>query len=129
MLQIEKGAEPPPVPPDVAKPPPDAKKTPRGVFYKKLKAGKGGPKPTPKDTVKVNFTGWTTDGKMFDSSVIRNEPAEFSLQGGMIGWTEGITQMSVGDKYRFWIPEQLAYKGMTADRARLVRRFDEIAAI
>jgi FKBP-type peptidyl-prolyl cis-trans isomerase len=111
LMQIEKGADPPPVPPDVAKPPPDAKKTPRGVYYKVLKSGKGGPKPTPRDTVRVNYTGWTTDGKMFDSSVIRNEPAEFSLQGGMLGWTEGITQMSVGDKYRFWIPEELAYKG------------------
>jgi FKBP-type peptidyl-prolyl cis-trans isomerase len=111
VLQIEKGAEPPPVPPDVAKPPADAKKTARGVFYKVLKAGKGGPKPTPHDTVRVNYTGWTVDGKMFDSSVIRNEPAEFSLQGGMVGWTEGITQMSVGDKYRFWIPPELAYKG------------------
>ena len=111
LLQIEKGAEPPPVPPDVAKPPADAKKTPRGVFYKVLKHGKGGVKPTARDTVKVNYTGWTTDGKMFDSSVIRNEPAEFSLQGGMLGWTEGITQMSVGDKFRLWIPEELAYKG------------------
>ena len=43
--------------------------------------------------------------------MIRNEPAEFSLQGVMVGWTDGITLMSVGDKYRFWIPEQLAYKG------------------
>lgn len=111
LMQIEKGADPPPVPPDVAKPPADAKKTARGVFYKVLKGGKGGTKPTPRDTVRVNYTGWTTDGKMFDSSVIRNEPAEFSLQGGMLGWTEGITQMSVGDKYRFWIPEELAYKG------------------
>jgi FKBP-type peptidyl-prolyl cis-trans isomerase len=111
VLQIDKGAEPPPVPPDVAKPPADAKKTARGVFYKVLKTGKGGPKPTPRDTVRVNYTGWTVDGKMFDSSVIRNEPAEFSLQGGMIGWTEGITQMSVGDKYRFWIPPELGYKG------------------
>jgi len=111
LVQIEKGADPPPVPPDVAKPPADAKKTARGVFYKVLKAGKGSAKPTPRDTVRVNYTGWTTDGKMFDSSVIRNEPAEFSLQGGMLGWTEGITQMSVGDKYRFWIPEELAYKG------------------
>ena len=112
LVQLTKApADPPPVPPDVAKPPADAKKTPRGVFYKVLKQGKGGPKPTTHDTVKVNYTGWTTDGKMFDSSVIRNEPAEFSLQGGMLGWTEGITQMSVGDKFRLWIPEELAYKG------------------
>ena len=80
-MQIEKGAEPPPAPPDVAKPPADAKKTAKGVFYKVLKAGKGGPKPTPTDTVRVNYTGWTTDGKMFDSSVIRNEPAEFCAAG------------------------------------------------
>ena len=48
---------------------------------------------------------------MFDSSVIRKEPAEFSLQGVIAGWTDGIPQMIVGDKMRFWIPEELAYKG------------------
>src|SRR5262249_45076319 len=111
VLTIEKGVEPPAVPPDVAKPAGDAKKTAKGVFYKVLKPGKGGPKPKPTDTVKVHYTGWTTDGKMFDSSVVRNEPSEFSLQGVIAGWTDGIPLMSVGDRYRFWIPEELAYKG------------------
>ena len=111
LLTIEKGVEPPATPPDVAKPPGDAKRTAKGVFYKLLKPGKGGAKPKVTDTVKVNYTGWTTDGRMFDSSVIRNEPAEFSLQGVIAGWTDGIPVMSIGDKVRFWIPEELAYKG------------------
>ena len=84
LLQIEKSpTAPPPVPPDVAKAPADAKKTEKGVFYRVLKAGKGGPKPKPSDTVRVHYTGWTTDGRMFDSSVLRNEPSEFPL-GGVI---------------------------------------------
>ena len=73
-------AEPPPVPPDVAKPPADAKKTPRGVFYKVLKAGKGGREADAERHGQVNYTGWTTDGQMFDSSVITTQPAEFCLQ-------------------------------------------------
>jgi FKBP-type peptidyl-prolyl cis-trans isomerase len=108
---IEPGVAPPETPTDVAKPPADAKKTAKGVSYKVLKAGKGGPHPKPTDTVKVHYSGWTTDGKMFDSSVTRNQPAEFSLQGVIAGWTDGIPVMSVGDKTRFWIPEELAYKG------------------
>ena len=112
VITIEPGVEPPPVPSDVAKPPSDAQKTAKGTFFKVLKSGgKTGPKPKATDTVKVNYTGWTTDGRMFDSSVIRKEPAEFSLQGVVAGWTDGIPQMSVGDKFRFWIPDELAYKG------------------
>jgi FKBP-type peptidyl-prolyl cis-trans isomerase len=112
LITIEPGVEPPPVPPDVAKPPADAKKTAKGVFYKLIKAGPaGGVHPKPTDTVKVNYTGWTTDGRMFDSSIVRKEPAEFSLQGVIAGWTDGIPEMVVGDKMRFWIPEELAYKG------------------
>jgi FKBP-type peptidyl-prolyl cis-trans isomerase len=112
LTEIEKApAAPPPVPSDVAKPPADAKKTEKGVSYKVLKAGKGGPKPKATDTVRVHYTGWTTDGRMFDSSAIRNEPAEFPLGGVIPGWTDGLQVMSVGDKVRFWIPEDLAYKG------------------
>jgi FKBP-type peptidyl-prolyl cis-trans isomerase len=101
----------PKAPEDVAAPPADAKKTEKGVSYKVLKAGPGGPKPREWDRVKVHYSGWTTDGKMFDSSVARNRPAEFGLNGVIPGWTDGLQQMSVGDKYRFWIPEELAYKG------------------
>lgn len=109
LLTIARGHRPPPAPPDVAKPPATAQKTAKGVFYRFLSRGKGGVKPTEKDTVKVAYSGWTTDGHLIDSSLIKGEPAEFSLQGVMAGWTEGIPVMSVGDKARFWIPEQLAY--------------------
>jgi len=114
VLQIAKAEhEPPPPPADVAKPPDGAKKSPKGVSYRVLKAGssKDGRHPLPSDTVKVNYTGWTTDGRMFDSSVLRGEPATFSLGGVVAGWTDGIPLMSVGDQFRFWIPEALAYKG------------------
>ncbi len=111
ILQIEKGHEPPRVPPDVAKPPPNAKKTAKGVFYRVLKASGKKQHPKPTDMVKVNYTGWTTDGRMFDSSVVKGQPAEFSLSGVIAGWTDGIPVMAVGDRVRFWIPEELAYKG------------------
>ena len=61
--------------------------------------------------MKVHYTGWTTDGRMVDSSAVRNEPAQFALNGVIAGWVEGIPLMSIGDKMRFWIPEELAYKG------------------
>lgn len=111
MISIAKGTPPPPTPPDVAAMPADVKKTPKGVGYRLLRAGKGGPHPTPTDTVKVHYTGWNTDGRMFDSSVVKNEPAEFSLGGVIAGWTDAIPLMSVGDRYRFWIPDTLAFKG------------------
>ncbi|HEY0190776.1 MAG TPA: FKBP-type peptidyl-prolyl cis-trans isomerase [Kofleriaceae bacterium] len=105
--------EPPPVPADVARPPADAKKTAKGVFYKVVRASlaKDVRHPEAKDTVRVNYTGWTTDGKMFDSSELRGEPATFNLGGVIPGWTDGIPTMIVGDRTRFWIPEDMAYKG------------------
>ncbi|MFA5623619.1 MAG: FKBP-type peptidyl-prolyl cis-trans isomerase [Bradymonadales bacterium] len=101
-----------PAPADVAEAPEDAQRTPSGLAYKILKQGaEGGPKPTAADTVKVHYSGWTTDGKMFDSSVVRGEPATFGLTQVIAGWTEGLQLMKVGDSARFWIPEDLAYKG------------------
>src|SRR5207302_1867749 len=62
-------------------------------------------------TVKVDYTGWTTDGKMFDSSIPRGQPVQFPLGGVIAGWTEGLQLMVVAEKRRFWVPEELAYKG------------------
>ena len=61
--------------------------------------------------VTVHYTGWTTDGKMFDSSVARGKPATFPLTGVIRGWTQGLQLMVVGEKRRFWIPQKLAYQG------------------
>jgi len=99
-------------PPDVKEPPADAKKTPGGVSYKVLRSGPGTRHPTSFSKVTVHYSGWTTDGKLFDSSVARGAPATFDLGGGVIrGWTEGVTEMVEGDRMRFWIPQELAYKG------------------
>src|SRR5437763_561434 len=100
-----------PAPPDVAAPPADAKKTASGLAYKVSKEGTGGRHPKTSDKVTVHYTGWTTDGKMFDSSVVKNQPATFPLDGVIAGWTEGVQLMVEGEKARFWIPEKLAYKG------------------
>jgi peptidylprolyl isomerase len=107
-------------PPDVKAPPPDAKKTASGLAYKVIKPGTGGRKPSAASSVTVHYTGWTTDGKMFDSSVVRGEPTSFPLNGVIPGWTEGVQLMVEGEKTRFWIPENLAYKGQSAPYGLLV---------
>ena len=102
---------PPAVPADVAAPPADAVKTPSGLAYKVLQPGSGTEHPKKHSRVVVDYSGWTTDGRMFDTSVLRGEPAEFSLDEVVPGWVEGMQLMTVGEKVRFWIPEKIAYKG------------------
>jgi peptidylprolyl isomerase len=107
-------------PADVKAPPADAKKTPSGLAYKVLQQGIGGRHPRSNSEVTVHYTGWTTDGKMFDSSVVRGQPTTFSLDGVIAGWTEGLQLMFEGEKTRFWIPEKLAYEGKKAPYGLLV---------
>jgi FKBP-type peptidyl-prolyl cis-trans isomerase len=107
-------------PADVKGPPADAKRTASGLSYKVLKPGINARRPTANSTVTVHYTGWTTDGKMFDSSVVRGEPTTFPLNGVIKGWTEGLQLMAVGEKTRFWIPQELAYKGESAPYGTLV---------
>jgi FKBP-type peptidyl-prolyl cis-trans isomerase len=109
LLGIQKAPPAPAVPTDVAAAPKSAKKTASGIAYRVLVKGKGKQHPTATSTVKVHYSGWTTDGKRFDSSVVRGEPAEFPLNGVIKGWTEGVQLMVVGEKTRFWIPGKLAY--------------------
>jgi FKBP-type peptidyl-prolyl cis-trans isomerase len=107
-------------PADVKAPPADAKKTSSGLAYKVLREGTGGRHPKGSSEVTVNYTGWTTDGKMFDSSVVRGQPATFAVGGVIPGWTEGLQLMVEGEKARFWIPEKLAYKGQSPPYGMLV---------
>ena len=111
---------PPQAPADVKAPPSDAKKTPSGLAYKVQTPGSGTRKPGARSEVTVHYTGWTIDGKMFDSSVTRGEPATFPLDKVIAGWTEGVQLMVEGEKTRFWIPESLAYKGQQAPFGMLV---------
>ncbi|MDP4878644.1 MAG: FKBP-type peptidyl-prolyl cis-trans isomerase [Opitutales bacterium] len=74
-----------------------------------LIAGTGSVHPTKDDMVTVHYSGWTTDGQLFDSSVARGEPASFGLFQVIAGWTEGVQLMVEGETRRFWIPGKLAY--------------------
>lgn len=109
LLEIIPAPKPPEVPEDVAAPPKNAKKTASGLAYRVLKKGTGKVHPTATSRVSVHYSGWTTDGKMFDSSVMRGEPTSFGLNQVIPGWTEGVQLMVEGEKTRFWIPGKLAY--------------------
>lgn len=109
LIGITKAPPAPKVPEDVAAVPKTAKKTESGLAYRVLSKGKGKVHPKATDVVKVHYTGWTTDGKRFDSSVMRGQPAEFPLSGVIKGWTEGVQLMVEGEKTRFWIPGKMAY--------------------
>jgi peptidylprolyl isomerase len=98
-------------PPDVKSPPDDARRTPNGLAYKVLRVGKGVRNPSRFGRVTVHYTGWTTDGRMFDSSVAKGQPATFRLDDVIKGWTEGVPLMVEGERTRFWVPENLAYGG------------------
>ena len=85
-----------------------AKRTASGIVITKLKEGTG-PSPKATDTVKVHYHGTLPDGKVFDSSVQRNEPATFPLNGVIPCWTEGVQIMKVGGKSKLVCPAALAY--------------------
>jgi len=102
----------PATPADVAAPPADAVRTSSGLAYKILRPGKGVAHPKHGDRVLVHYTGWTTDGMMFDSSYVRGDAMQLPVDGGILGWTEAVQLMTSGSKARFWMPEKLAYAGM-----------------
>jgi FKBP-type peptidyl-prolyl cis-trans isomerase FkpA len=87
---------------------PGVVKSDSGLIYKEIKAGTG-PSPAASDTVKVNYRGTFTDGKEFDSSYSRNQPAEFPLNNVIRCWTEGVQKMKVGGKARLVCPSDIAY--------------------
>ncbi len=99
-----------PPPPDVAAPPADAAKTASGLASKVIKPGNGSAHPTASDTVTVHYTGWTTDGRMFDSSHTGpNRPVSFPLDKVIKGWTEGLQLVGEGSMIELEIPHELAY--------------------
>jgi FKBP-type peptidyl-prolyl cis-trans isomerase len=108
LLEILPG---PKTPADVKAPPKDAVVEKDGLATKVLAKGKGTVHPTRTNSVTVNYAGWTTDGKIFDSSYSRGEPANFNVGAVIPGWTEALQLMVEGEKRRIWIPEKLAYAG------------------
>jgi photosystem II stability/assembly factor-like uncharacterized protein len=115
VLSVSAGAQAPqqpkplPPPPDVAAAPADAVVTASGLASKVIAPGTGTEHPPAAATVKVHYTGWTTDGQMFDSSVVRGEPSSFGVTRLIKGFSEGLQLMVKGEKRRLWIPAALAY--------------------
>jgi len=90
---------------------PGVNSTGSGLQYEVIQEGSGA-KPKDTNTVKVHYEGFLLNGKKFDSSKDRGAPAEFPLNQVIRGWTEGVQLMSVGSKYKFYIPYQLGYGEM-----------------
>ncbi len=117
----------PPVPADVAAPPADAAKTASGLAHKIVTPGPGTEKPFATDIVTLHYTGWSADGKMFESSRTAGTPSMFALNRAMAGMRECVTQMAVGEIRRCWVPQELAYRGQAgAPRGMLVFDIDLI---
>ena len=87
---------------------PGVKSTASGLQYEVIKEGTG-KKPAATDQVKVHYVGTLIDGTKFDSSYDRGQPAQFALNGVIPGWTEALQLMTVGSKYKLFIPSTLAY--------------------
>ena len=87
---------------------PGVQKTASGLLYEIVTAGDG-PKPASTDTVKVHYRGTLIDGKEFDSSYKRNQPAVFPVNSVITGWHEALQLMPVGSKWKLYIPSDLAY--------------------
>jgi FKBP-type peptidyl-prolyl cis-trans isomerase FkpA len=102
-----------------------------GLRYRKVRGTANGPHPVPTDTVTIHYVGRFIDGTEFDSSVARGEPATFPLPRLIQGWQEGVPLMSVGDRFEFAIPYNLAYgyagRGPIPGGATLLFTIDLIA--
>ena len=102
-------------------PAPDhAYSTDSGLRFVVYKRGDNNEHPVSTTNVTVHYEGYTTDGKKFDSSLDRGEPTTFMLNQVVPGWREGVRLMTVGDSFRFWIPEKEAYRGAEGKPAGLL---------
>lgn len=102
MAQDPQGT--PPIPEDT-----EIVELPSGLKYSVLTPGGEGTSPNRGDKVLVHYTGWTTDGKVFDSSRQRGVPAEFSVGQLIEGWNEGLMLMTPGARWKMTIPSELGY--------------------
>jgi len=106
LLEIVKA---PPAPSDLGSAPASAVKMSSGLALRVLKRGTGTEHPGPNSRVKVDFSGWTTNGRLIESSVMARHPAIFEMSGVIPGWREALLGMATGEKVRIWIPAALAY--------------------
>jgi FKBP-type peptidyl-prolyl cis-trans isomerase len=103
-------------PRDVAATPADAIRTSSGLASKVLRVGLGTARPGPRSRVLMHYTGWTPDGKMFETT-LKAQPVTMSVDAVIPGWTEGLQLMVPGEKRRFWVPANLAQNDKSIEGA------------
>jgi peptidylprolyl isomerase len=108
-LQLIRVLKAPLPPPDLKTPPRTATRTPSGVAILVLKQGAGTKHPTRSDWVTLDYSGWTTDGKLFETTIMSGHPGDFLLSTTLPGWRDALSEMVTGEKARVWIPAALAY--------------------
>jgi FKBP-type peptidyl-prolyl cis-trans isomerase len=109
LLGIDRAPDPPPAPPDLSEPPADAVKTVSGLAYRVLEKGTGKQRPKGHDYAHIEFTGWTAEGKVFDSSIPERKPRSITVVKAMSGLTEALKGMVEGEKRRLWLPADIAH--------------------
>lgn len=107
-LELVRILRAPAAPVDLRTPPGDAIRLPSGVAMEVLQEGSGNNHPVPGSLVKVNYSGWTADGELLESTVMSGHPAVFPLGTVTVGWRDALQQMVPGEKIRVWIPAALA---------------------
>jgi FKBP-type peptidyl-prolyl cis-trans isomerase len=111
LLKLKKAVGLPEAPPDVGAVPDDAQRSESGLAWRVLKEGTGDKHPGPNSLVSLYYTGWTPEGKVFMTTAGRGAPKGTHMRSTIPGWFEGLQMMKQGEKRRFWIPAELAYRG------------------
>lgn len=109
LVSIDPAPDPPPAPSDLREPPANAVKTPSGLRYRVLEKGTGKERPKGHDHAQIEFTGWTKEGRVFDSSIPERKPRSITVVKAMSGLTEALKGMVVGEKRRLWLPADIAH--------------------
>jgi len=129
LVKLKKAIGLPAAPPDVAAVPDDAKKSESGLAWRVLQEGTGDKHPTADSVVSLNYTGWTPDGEVFLTTARTGLPKSTHMRSTIPGWFEGLQMMTVGEKRRFWIPAELAYRGQPGRPPGMVVFDIELVAI
>jgi FKBP-type peptidyl-prolyl cis-trans isomerase len=108
-LELVEIAKAPPTPRHLKKAPRSAHKLPSGLAIEVLQKGTADQHPAGNSQVRLHYSGWTADGRLFQSTVMANHPAVFPMSAVIAGWREALSTMVTGDKVRLWVPQALAY--------------------
>lgn len=129
LLDLKKATGLPQAPPDVAAVPEDAKRSESGLAWRVLEQGSGDKHPGADSVVSIHYAGWTPEGELFMMSGTQGIPKSSHMRSVIPGWFEGLQMMTVGEKRRFWVPAELAYRGQPGRPSGMVVFDIELVAV